>query len=153
MAAVDRGLTNYPVIGLDTVAVAELGGELGMVRWSREPGADGATGSTTLDRHTAQEPAAAGPPTEPGGVARKQAQRVLIAEYLRRQPDGTLAEVVSDYRDWRAGLAGNTSAPGEFDVGEVLGIAFAEVVQHGAAAGIQARLLHAVPIAAAARPV
>ncbi|WP_128145584.1 hypothetical protein [Nocardia africana] len=178
VAAVDRVLTDYPMIGLDTVAVAELDGESGMVRWSREPGAEGATDAMTLDRRTAQEPAAAAPATEPGGeparsdiypatlrefgraldaagggVARKQAQRVLIGEYLRRQPDGTLAEVVTGYRDWRAQLAGKSSAPGEFDVGEALGLAFAEVVQHGAEAGIQARLLHAVLIAAASRPV
>ncbi|WP_051757315.1 hypothetical protein [Nocardia sp. NRRL WC-3656] len=177
VAAVDRVLTDYPMIGLGTVAVAELGGELGMVRWSREPGAEGATDSMTIDLRTAQEPAAATPTTEPGGeparsdiypatlrefgraldaagggVARKQAQRVLIAEYLRRQPDRTLAEVVSGYRDWRAELAGKASFSGEFDVGEALGFAFAEVVQHGAEAGIQARLLHAVLIAAASRP-
>ncbi|MBV7706629.1 hypothetical protein NOVA_27960 [Nocardia nova] len=178
VAAVDRVLTDYPMIGLDSVAVAELGGELGTVRWSREPGIEDAAGSMTLDRRTAQEPAAAAPTVEPdgeparsdiypatlrefgraldaagGGVARKQAQRVLIAEYLRLQPDRTLAEVVSGYRDWRAGLAGNTSASSEFDVGEALGIAFAEVVQHGEEAGIQARLLHAVLVAAASRPV
>ncbi|MBF4999692.1 hypothetical protein IRT45_21340 [Nocardia sp. BSTN01] len=179
LAAVDRVLTDYPMIQLDSVAVAELDGERGTVRWRREPGDEGATSSMTLDLRTAQEPAAA-PTPEPGGepvrsdiypatlhefgralddagggVARKQAQRVLIGEYLRREPrpDRTLAEVVSGYRDWRAGLAGKSAIPGEFDVGHALGIAFAEVVQHGAEAGIQARLLHAVLVAAASRPV
>ncbi|WP_062995872.1 hypothetical protein [Nocardia mikamii] len=178
LAAVDRVLTDYPMIQLNSVAVAELDGEHGTVRWSREPGDEGATSSMTLDLRTAQEPAAvpaSGPGGEPvrsdlypatlrefgralddvgGGVARKQAQRVLIGEYLRRepQPDRTLAEVVSGYRDWRAGIAGKSAAPGEFDVGQALGTAFAEVVQHGAEAGIQARLLHAVLVAAASRP-
>jgi hypothetical protein len=36
-------------------------------------------------------------------------------------------------------------------VDEALGVAFAEVVQHGEKAGIQARLLHAVLVAAAIR--
>lgn len=179
LAAVDRVLTDYPMIRLNSVAVAELDGERGTVRWSREPGDEGAISSMTLDLRTAREPAA-DPTTEPGGeparseiypatlrelgralddagggAARKQAQRVLIGEYLRRdpRPDRTLAEVVSGYRDWRAGLAGKPTAPGEFDVGHALGIAFAEVVQHGAEAGIQARLLHAVLVAAASRPV
>ncbi|MEV5651092.1 hypothetical protein AB0L57_22810 [Nocardia sp. NPDC052254] len=181
VAAVDRVLTDYPMVALDVVEVAEFDGAPGTVRWSCAPrGVQGPTRSMTLDRRAAQEPEATTPtaesdgePAQPGihpatlrefgraldaaggGVASKQAQRVLIAEYLRPQPHParTLGEVVSGYRDWRAALTGTTSAPGEFDVSEALGIAFAEVVEHGADAGIQARLLHAVLVAAASRPV
>lgn len=179
VTAVDRVLTDYPMIALDIVAVAELDDEFGIVRWSCEPPDDrDGTTSMTLDRRTAQTSTATGrttesdEPTPPdiypatlrafgraldaagGGVARRQAQRALIAEYLHTQAplDSTLAAVVRGYRDWRAELAGNATAPGEFDVDEALGIAFATVVQHGETAGIQARLLHAVLVAAASRP-
>ncbi|WP_280448048.1 hypothetical protein [Nocardia cyriacigeorgica] len=89
-----------------------------------------------------------------GGLARRQAQRVLIAEYLSTlpRPRPALSEVVRGYRDWRAELGGTVTAPAEFDVDEALGVAFAEVVQHGEKAGIQARLLHAILVAAASRP-
>ncbi len=177
--AVDRVLTDYPMIALDVVAVAELDAEFGIVRWSCEPpdSRDG-TKSMTLDRRTAQAAPATGrtmesdEPAPPdiypatlrafgraldaagGGAARRQAQRALIAEYLHTQAplDRTLAAVVRGYRDWRAELAGNATAPNEFDVDEALGVAFAAVVQHGEKAGIQARLLHAVLVAAASQP-
>ncbi|MEU6558963.1 hypothetical protein [Nocardia nova] len=167
--AVDRVLTEYPMITLDVVAVAELDDELGPVRWSCEPpGIEGGTRSITLDRRTAQQPDTPAPDVSVatlrafarafdaagGGVARRQAQRVLISEYLSTlpRPRPTLSAVVRGYRDWRAESAGNLTAAGEFDVDLMLGAAFADVVQHGEKAGIQARLLHAVLVAAASRP-
>lgn len=177
LSAVDRVLTGYPMITLEIVAVAELDSEPEMVRWSCEPREGrGDTRSITLDRRAAQRPEAPTDTVEsagPGaphiypatlrafgrafdaagrGVARRQAQRVLIAEYLRtrQQPHPTLAEAVRGYRLWRAELAGHATMPGTFDLDEALGVAFAEVVQHGAAAGIQAQLLYAVLVAAAA---
>ncbi|WP_280232019.1 hypothetical protein [Nocardia cyriacigeorgica] len=233
VTAVDRVLTDYPMIVLEIVAVAELGDELGAVRWDCAPPdtADGARSTTaddarsttaddarsttaddarsttaddarsttaddarsiTLDRAAAQrppEPAQPAPapadsqaavdrtgessvsaPAEiyaatlrafgrafdaaGGGRARRQAQRALIAEYLGAlpRPRPALAEVVRGYRAWRAELTAGVAAQPEFDVDEALGIAFAEVVQHGEKAGIQARLLHAILVAAAARP-
>ncbi|MGW0180425.1 hypothetical protein [Nocardia sp. NPDC003345] len=179
LTAVDRVLTGYPMITLEIVAVAELDNEPETVRWTCEPHERQAgTRSITLDRRAARQPevpAETVDPAEPaaspvypatlrafgrafdaagGGVARRQAQRVLIAEYLRTrpQPHPTLAEAVRGYRLWRAELAGSPSTPGTFDLDEALGVAFAEVVQHGAAAGIQAQLLHAVLVAAAAPP-
>ncbi|WP_156090840.1 hypothetical protein [Nocardia cyriacigeorgica] len=202
VTAVDRVLTDYPMIVLEIVAVAELGDEFGTVRWdcappdtaddARSTTADGAR-SITLDRAAAQrppEPAQPAPapadsqaaaadrtgessvsaPAEiyaatlrafgrafdaaGGGRARRQAQRALIAEYLGAlpRPRPALAEVVRGYRAWRAELTAGVAAQPEFDVDEALGIAFAEVVQHGEKAGIQARLLHAILVAAAARP-
>ncbi|WP_433759770.1 hypothetical protein [Nocardia sp. CA-135398] len=172
VAAVDRVLTDYPVIVLDVVAVAELGAESGVVRWSSEPRGPGcAVRSITLDQRSAQEPREA-TGTEPGiyaatlgefgpaldgaggGLARRRAQRVLVAEYLRLEPgrQRTLAEVVRGYQHWRAELTGDTTAAGGFDVSRAFGAAFAEVVLRGNEARIQARTLHAVLIDAASRP-
>ncbi|WP_157229181.1 hypothetical protein [Nocardia brevicatena] len=181
VSAVDRVLTDYPVITLDIAAVAELTDESGMARWSSEPrGIQGATRSMTLDQRTAQEPKRATGITEPGaepaqldiytatlrefgraldiaggGLASRQAQRVLIAEYLRRESGRhrTLAEVVRGYRQWRAELTGDATALGGFDVSRAVGAAFAEVVLRGDEAGVQARTLHAVLVAAASEPV
>ncbi|MBF6412195.1 hypothetical protein [Nocardia cyriacigeorgica] len=192
MTAVDRVLTDYPMIVLEIVAVAELGDELGTVWWDRAaPDIEDGARSITLDRYAAQQPreparpspvpaharvatahsGESGTPAPPeiyaatlrafgrafdaagGGLARRQAQRVLIAEYLNTlpRPRPALAEVVRGYRGWRAELGGTVAAPAEFDVDEALGVAFAEVVQHGEKAGIQARLLHAILVAAASR--
>lgn len=178
VAALDRVLTDYPMITLDIVAVAELADD-GPVRWSCETrGVQGDTRSITLDRRAAQQPEAPAEAAEPdgtaspdiypatlrafgraldaagGGAARRQLQRVLIAEYLSSQPRPrpVLAEVVRGYREWRAELAGSPTIAGGFDLDEALGVAFAAVVQSGAEAGIQARLIHAVLVAAAARP-
>ncbi|WP_433526786.1 hypothetical protein ACQPZ2_19200 [Nocardia pseudovaccinii] len=169
VAAVDRVLTDYPVIALDIVAVAELGTESGMVRWSSEPrDSRGTARSITLDQRTAQE---AESDAEPGiyaatlrefgraldgaggGLAGRQAQRVLIAEYLRLEParHRTLADVVRGYQHWRAELAGDATTAGGFDANRALGAAFADVVQRGDAAGIPAKTLHAVLVAAASR--
>ncbi|MEV6339157.1 hypothetical protein AB0M12_31150 [Nocardia vinacea] len=177
VAAVDRVLTDYPVIALDLVAVAELGAESGMVRWSSEPhDSRGAARSITLDQRTAQEPMEATGTAETGaelgiyeatlrefgraldgiggGLARRQAQRVLLAEYLRREPGRhrTLAEVVHGYQHWRAELTGDAAAPGGFDMSRALGAAFAEVVLRGSDAGVQAKILHAVLVDAISRP-
>lgn len=192
VTAVDRVLTDYPMIMLEIVAVAELEDQLGTVRWAgAPPDSEGGARSITLDRRTAQQPQAparsSGPAARPqdpgadteetgattqpdiytatlrafgrafdaagGGVAHRRAQRVLISEYLNTQPRPrpSLPEMVRGYREWRAELAGNAE-PGGFDVDEALGVAFAEVVRHGEKAGIQARLLHAVLVAAATRP-
>ncbi len=193
VTALDRVLTDYPMIVLEIVAVAELGDELGTVWWDRAaPDIEDGARSITLDRYAAQqprepalpspapahtqvttaptgEPGAAAPPdiyaatlrafgrafdAAGGGLARRQAQRVLIAEYLSTlpRPRPALSEVVRGYRGWRAELGGTVTAPAEFDVDEALGVAFAEVVQYGEKAGIQARLLYAILVAAASRP-
>ncbi len=172
VAAVDRVLTDYPVIVLDVVAVAELGAEAGLVRWSSEPhGPGGPARSITLDQRTAQQPSEVtgtesdiyaatlrefGPALDGagGGFARRRAQRVLVAEYLRLEPGRhrTLAEVVRGYQHWRAELTGDPTAAGGFDVSRAFGAAFAEVVLRGTAARIQAKTLHAVLVDAASRP-
>ncbi|MGA6206385.1 hypothetical protein ACPESR_16745 [Nocardia testacea] len=193
VTAVDRVLTDYPMIVLEIVAVAELEDRLGTVRWAgAPPDSEGGARSITLDRRTAQQTQAPArssrPPAHPqdpgvdteetgattqpdiytatlrafgrafdaagGGVAHRRAQRVLISEYLNTQPRPrpSLSEMVRGYREWRAELAGNATEPGGFDVHDALGVAFAEVVQHGEKAGIQARLLHAVLVATATRP-
>lgn len=192
VTAMDRVLTDYPMIVLETVAIAELDDELGTVRWAgAPPDSEGGARSITLDLRAAQQPQPparspqtpahpqdasadteeSGETTQPDiytatlrafgrafdaagdGVAHRRAQRVLISEYLSTQPRPrpALSEVVRGYREWRAELSGNATEPSEFDVAEALGVAFAEVVQHGEKAGIQARLLHAVLVAAATR--
>ncbi|MFI1464807.1 hypothetical protein [Nocardia carnea] len=190
--AVDRVLTDYPMIALEIVAVAELEDEFATVRWAgAPPDSEGGARSITLDRHAAQQLPEPAPPSQSpalpedtaadteesgdtaqpgiyaatlrafgrafdaagGGVAARQAQRVLISEYLNAQPRPrpALSELVRGYREWREDLSGNAAKPGGFDVEEALGIAFAEVVQHGEQAGMQARLLYAVLVAAAIR--
>lgn len=176
VTAVDRVLTDNPTLGLDIVAVAELGDESGMVRWSCEPGDSRPAARTiTLDERTAQKPPEDTGSTETdaeqgiyvatlrefgraldgagGGLARRQAQRILLAEYLRQEPEPhrPLAEVVHGYRRWRGELTETSTARGGFDVSRALGVAFAEVVLRGDRARIQARTLHAALIAAAAR--
>ncbi|WP_280256280.1 hypothetical protein [Nocardia abscessus] len=174
VAAVDRVLTDYPVISLDVVAVMDLDAESAPVWWSVEPRDTRGTGggrSMTLDQRTAQESGRATGTAESdaesaelgiylatlrefgraldfagGGLARRQAQRVLIAEYLRLEGrrNSTLAEVVSGYRRWRAELAGDATDVGGFDVSRALGAAFADVVLRGDEASLQARALHAL---------
>ncbi|WP_181720285.1 WXG100 family type VII secretion target [Nocardia gipuzkoensis] len=170
VAAVDRVLTDYPMISLDVVAVRELDPESAPVWWSaesRDTRGTGAGRSITLDQRAAQESSQATGTAESdaesaelgtylatlgefgraldfagGGLARRRAQRVLIAEYLRLEggPNSTLAEVVSGYRRWRAELTGDV---GGFDVSRALGAAFADVVLRGDEASLQARALHA----------
>lgn len=173
LAAVDRVLTDYPVIGLDVVAVAELEAESGPVWWSPEPRDSRGAGvgrSITLDQRTARRStgAAESEPAEPeihlatlhefgraldfagGGLAGRQAQRVLIAEYLRLNTgrNRTLAEVVNGYRRWRAELSGEAN---RFDLSRALGAAFADVVLRGDEASRQARALHTVLVDATSR--
>ncbi|MGW4093731.1 hypothetical protein [Nocardia sp. NPDC004750] len=173
VAAVDRVLTDYPVIGLDVVAVAELEAESGPVWWSPEPRDSRGAGvgrSIILDQRTAQQSTgtaefeAAQPEVylatlrelgraldfAGGGLARRQAQRVLISEYLRLEAGrtSTLGEVVSGYRRWRAELAGDAE---EFDASRALGAALADVVLRGDEASRQARALHAVLVDAVSR--
>lgn len=179
VAAVDRVLTDYPAIALDVVAVAELDAESKPVRWSPGPrDTRGAGRSITLDQRTAQESRRAAGRAESdaesaeldiylatlrefgraldvagGGLARRQAQRLLIAEYLRLEAGrtSTLAEVVSGYRRWRAELTGDAADAGGFDVSRAIGAAFADVVLRGDEASIQARALHAVLVDATSR--
>ncbi|MEV6335435.1 hypothetical protein AB0M12_12045 [Nocardia vinacea] len=181
VAAVDRVLTDYPVIDLDVVAVAELDVESGPVWWSLEPRDARGTGagrSITLDQRTAQEPTRATGTAESdtesaeleiyratlrefgraldsagGGLARRRAQRVLIAEYLYLEAgrNSTLAEVVSGYQRWRAELTGDGADVRGFDVSRALGAAFADVVLRGDEASLQARALHALLVDATSR--
>ncbi|MEV4236574.1 hypothetical protein ACIBJI_19800 [Nocardia sp. NPDC050408] len=181
VAAVDQVLTDYPVIDLDVVAVAELDVEAGPVCWRLEPRDTRGTGagrSITLDQRTAQEPTRATGSAESdtesveleiyqatlrefgraldfagGGIARRRAQRVLIAEYLCLEAgrNSTLAEVVSGYRRWRAELTGDAADARGFDVSRALGAAFTDVVLRGDEASLQARALHAVLVDATSR--
>ncbi|MBF6243613.1 hypothetical protein IU471_08470 [Nocardia elegans] len=180
-AAVDRVLTEYPVIALDVVRVADLDGAAGRVQWSSESRDDAvaaAARSITLDQRTAHKPSLVVGTSEPGaepedlviysatvrelglaldfaggGVARRKAQRVLIAEYMRLEAGRytTLAEVLGGFRRWRAGLTG-ASGRGGFDVSRALRDAFADVVLHGEKASAPARTLHAVLLDAASSP-
>ncbi|MFI6362025.1 hypothetical protein ACIBG0_04670 [Nocardia sp. NPDC050630] len=177
-AAVDRVLTDYPVIALDVVAVAELDAESGPVRWSFEPrdtrGTD-AGRSITLDQRTATRATRAAESDAEsaeldiylatlrefgraldfagGGVASRRAQHVLIAEYLRLEGvrNSTFAEVVRGYRRWRDELTGAAGDARGFDVRRALGAAFADVVLRGDEASVQARALHAVLVDATSR--
>jgi hypothetical protein len=178
-AAVDRVLTDYPAIALDVVAVVELGHNARGVRWRYEPHDSAAVRSITLDRRVACEPSrGAGTleseisPDDPavyaatvgelglalnsagGGVARRTAQRILIAEYMRVVAGRytTLAELLRGYRRWRAGLTGATGEAGGFDEHRALGAAFADVVLHSERASAPAKALHAALVDAAPPP-
>lgn len=175
-AAVDRVLTDYPMIVVDVVAVGDLGAGGGPVCWRRESRKSGTVRSIVLDERTAV--VSSGPATERdsvavsersrlyadtvrafgaalddagGGVARVRAQRVLIAEYMRGVAGRytTLAELVRGYRQWRAGLVGAVSEIGRFEIGRALGAGFAEVVLRGGQACAPARALHTLLVDAA----
>ena len=176
VAAVDRVLTDYPMIDLDVVEVAELPAGSDTVQWSaRARGSGEAARTITLDYRTARQPghalAAAESDAAPGiypatlrafgsaldhagsGIARRQAQRMLLVEYLSREParHRSLADVVRGYKSWRAELTGDGAGTGEFDLSRAFGAAFCDVVQRGDEATIQARTLHAVLVAASTR--
>ncbi|WP_062993617.1 WXG100 family type VII secretion target [Nocardia anaemiae] len=178
-AAVDRVLTEYPMIELDVVAVGDLGEDAREVRWRRDVRDSATVRSITLDRRVACEPSpgVGTPETEAGpndsavgsatvrelglalnhaggGVAREVAQRALIAEYMRVVAGRytTLGELLRGFRHWRAELNGATGAAGGFEVYRALGIAFADVVLHGERASAAAKILHAVLVDAAAPP-
>ncbi|ONM48493.1 hypothetical protein B0T44_16600 [Nocardia donostiensis] len=169
-AAVDRILTDYPMIGLDVVAVADLD-DAGTVRWRRETRKSEVVRSITLDRQIACEVSddATNYDTDEyvsriyadtvgqlglaldsagGGVASRTARHTLIAEYMREVAGHytTLAELVRGYRRWSADLTGS---PTGFDSERALSTAFAEVVARGAEASAPARTLHALLVDAA----
>ncbi|NKY89643.1 hypothetical protein [Nocardia veterana] len=170
MSTVDRVLTDYPMIVLRVVRIADLGDDPAKVRWSArtddDPDVD-AGPSITLDQGAASAPDHAGEPqgtrvrsatlrefgralnAAGGSVASKTAQKVLIGEFLRSESWRlrSLGEVVRGYRQWRAELTGGP-ADAPFDAEQALGAAFADVVLHGNAAGAQAKALHAVLVGA-----
>lgn len=177
-AAVDRVLTDYPMIVVDVVAVADLGTDAGPVCWKRESRKPGTVRSITLDQRTAC--ASSGPATASdsaaesersrlyadtvrafgpalddtgGGSAQARAQHVLIAEYMRGVAGRytTLVELVRGYRQWRAELIGTTTETGRFDMRRALGAGFAEVVLQGSQACAPARTLHTLLVDAAPR--
>lgn len=176
VAAVDRVLTDYPMIVVDVVAVADVGTDTSPVCWRRETSKPGAARSITLDQRTAC--ASSGPATEAdsavetersrlyadtvrafgpaldhagGGAARAGGQRALIAEYMRGVAGRytTLAQLLGGYRQWRAELIGATTETGRFDMGRALGAGFAEVVLRGSQASAPARTLHTLLVDAA----
>lgn len=177
-AAVDRVLTDYPMLVVDVVAVADLGAAPGAVYWRREARNLGSVRSITLDQRTAC--ASSGPASvsdsvaEPersrlyaetvrafgvaledagGGTAQVKAQHVLIAEYMRGVAGRytTLAELVRGYRQWRGELIGATNETGRFCMREALSSGFAEVVLQGSRACAPARTLHTLLVDAAPR--
>lgn len=174
-AAIDRVLTDYPAIELDVVAVAELDDDAENVRWHSETRDSGTVRSITLDQRVAREPSGdTGTPESPtdsdasavyaatvrelglalndagGDVARRTAQRTLIAEYMRVAAGRytTLAELLRGYRSWRAELPGGPGETG-FDARRAVAAAFAQVVLHRERAGAPAKVLHAALVDAA----
>ncbi|MFQ6326745.1 hypothetical protein ACLMAL_11455 [Nocardia sp. CWNU-33] len=81
-----------------------------------------------------------------GFRARRVAQKVLIAEYVRTHGDdsgnGFEAGLRADYRQWRAQISGYGFHSGRFDPGMAMADAFAEVQVNGPAAGQPAKVLH-----------
>ncbi|WP_227983571.1 hypothetical protein [Nocardia spumae] len=175
-AAIDRVLTDYPMIGLDVVAVAEPDDDVDGVLWRRERRDCATVRSITLDRRIACPPEAEAETPESGtdfeasvvytatvrelgvalsdaggDVARRTAQHTLIAEYMRAAAGRytTLAELLRGYRQWRAGLSGDSA---RFDTRRAVGAAFADVVLHRERAGAAAKALHAALVDAAPPP-
>ncbi|MGW5517132.1 hypothetical protein [Nocardia africana] len=175
-AAIDRVLTDYPVIDLDVVAVGELGDDADSVLWRHESHGSAAVRSITLDRRVAGDdsgtPESEGASDDPavyaatvrelglalnstgGDVARRAAQHTLIGEYMRTAAGRytTLAQLLRGYRQWRAELPGATGEAGEFDGRRAVGAAFADVVLHGRRASAPAKALHAALVDAAPPP-
>lgn len=178
-AAVDRVLTDYPMIELDVVGIADVEGDPGCVRWSPDRRGEPGTGpvrSIILDKRTACESSqgaatsdsATGPEdlgiyvATVGELGRaldhvggsrvcRRAQRVLIAEYMRLEGlrHSTIGEVVRGYQRWRSGLPGTAVGRGGFDATRAVSDAFADVVLHGDEASAPAKALHAALLDAA----
>ncbi|WP_280335773.1 hypothetical protein [Nocardia wallacei] len=180
-AAVDRMLTDYSAITLDVVAVAGLSDATSIVQWNCESrGTPAKMRSITLDQQVAHDPdcaVVAKVAIEQGnaesdhraiyaetvrelglaldsageGIVGRNAQRILIAEYLRSVAGRytTLGELARGYRDWRAGLIGTAGDTVGFDPRRALRAAFAEVVMHGDQACMPAKTLHGALVDAA----
>ena len=166
-AAIDRVLTDYPMIGLDLVAVADLAADAAPVQWRWESRESAVVRSITLDRGTAGASATSDSVNEPsdspvysatvralgqaldsagGGAARAQARHALVSAYMQDVAGRytTLAQLMRGYRQWRSGLPGATDETGRFDTPRALAAGFAEVVLRGSAASVPARTLHAL---------
>ncbi|MEV0105089.1 hypothetical protein AB0H42_01950 [Nocardia sp. NPDC050799] len=91
-----------------------------------------------------------------GSRARGEAQRTLIAEYLRISGAGdeSLGRIVTGYKSWRAELGDYCFDNGMFSPGRALAAAFAAVELHGPDAPASAKALHRllVSMAQAAQP-
>ncbi|WP_433520609.1 hypothetical protein ACQPZ2_24590 [Nocardia pseudovaccinii] len=175
-AAVDRVLTDYPMIELEVVSVAELD-DNATAQWRRERHDSAIARSITLDQRVARTPDRGTETTVAGtgfdeptvyvatvrelglalndagnDVARSTAQRTLITEYFRRVAGQytTLAELLGGYRRWRAELSGATGEHGGFDMRRALGAAFAEVVLLGEQASAPAKALYGALVDAVA---
>ncbi|MBF6171011.1 hypothetical protein [Nocardia blacklockiae] len=173
-ASVDRVLTEYPMIELDVVAVAD---EAGDVRWRSEPRESATVRSITLNRHAACEPDSSSAMAESdagvddssirsatvrelgralddvgGGVVGRTAQHIMIAEYMREMAGRytTFGGLVGGYRRWRAELTGAADPVGRFEVDRAVGAAFADVVLNGNRACAAAKSLHTALIRATA---
>ncbi|MEU7629011.1 hypothetical protein AB0C34_03355 [Nocardia sp. NPDC049220] len=81
-----------------------------------------------------------------GGVARRRAQRALIAEYLELVGTGhysdDLGRVLRGFKHWRSALSGRSFEHGRLEPGEALAEAFTDVVLNGRYATAPARTLH-----------
>ncbi len=86
-----------------------------------------------------------------GFRARREAQRALIAEYLRLNgtQGQTLGQVVGGYKRWRAQLGGACFDRGVFVPGNALAEAFIEVESERNAASGPAKVLHRMLVAMA----
>ncbi|GAB2687290.1 hypothetical protein GCM10027089_05330 [Nocardia thraciensis] len=86
-----------------------------------------------------------------GGVVARDAQHILIAEYMRVVAGRytTLAELLRGYRRWRAEWSGADAGEIGFDPCRALSAAFAEVVLRGVGASPQARVLYTALVDAA----
>ncbi|WP_280454724.1 WXG100 family type VII secretion target [Nocardia brasiliensis] len=85
-------------------------------------------------------------------LARRAAQRGLIAEYLRGNHDyrhTSLGTVVRGYKRWRDQLCGQSFTNGCFDPPKALAWAFTDVVLNGARATEPAAVLHRLLVDAA----
>ncbi|NKY86107.1 WXG100 family type VII secretion target [Nocardia veterana] len=176
VAAVDTVLTDYPMIELDVVAVADAAGDTGDVWWRSESRGPAIARSITLNRRLACDPDSGSAMAKSdaevddspvrsatvremgralddvgGGVVRRTAQHTMIAEYMREVAGRytTLGELVGGYRRWRAELAGATDPAGRFEADRAVGTAFADVVLNGNRACAAAKTLHTALIRAA----
>ncbi|MFE9575165.1 hypothetical protein ACFYO1_02165 [Nocardia sp. NPDC006044] len=87
-----------------------------------------------------------------GMLARKAAQRRLIAEYLRGRTGyrhTSLSRVVGGYKQWRDQLCGHSFEHGRFASAKAVSWAFADVVLNDARATEPAKVLHGFLIDAA----
>lgn len=154
-AAVDRVLTDYPMIVVDRVAVAELGDDAELVQWRQERRISATIGSIILDRRAARTPGgpvtaaasdiAAAQPDNTGGVLDDTAD-ARSSDSARARPEGAAREQSGGTAAGESGGAagGETAATAAREPDGTVAAAMDDPAARSGGAGIYAETVRAL---------